>query len=394
MCFLKFITMKESIIIKNVGPLKAIELEDIKALTVLIGESGSGKSTLMKIIVLMRYVYKMLNIRCYLKNAGVSRSPFKLKIKSLISDDLTVYLNDDNKEAYIRYVATVNGHEYAVEYKNGDLNTKGAADIPNENLYFMKESWISESRSVIPMWKAKSAMNKKAELGFYFHETLSDFEKATEYVKELALNFIGMNLHVEGQNGKRKYYLKPQNESYDPIELKYASSGMQTATPLATLVHFFARDYSFKEAGRRSILDYLYEQDRLSSYRPEMEIMDLQKQVHIHIEEPELSLHPTAQCELMGFIVKEAFDERPSDREMGVIMATHSPYIVNYLNLLIRRHGKNGAKSVSIDHTDVEVYEIVDGSAVPLKTLDEHPLIDTRLLSDPISDIYREFKNY
>ena len=86
--------MKESIRINNVGPLKAIELEDIKPLTVLIGESGSGKSTLMKIIVLMRYVYKMLNIRCYLKNAGVSKSPFKLKIKSLISDDLTVYLND------------------------------------------------------------------------------------------------------------------------------------------------------------------------------------------------------------------------------------------------------------------------------------------------------------
>lgn len=386
--------MKESIRINNVGPLKAIELEDIKPLTVLIGESGSGKSTLMKIIVLMRYVYKMLNIRCYLKNAGVSRSPFKLKIKSLISDDLTVYLNDDHKEAYIRYAVTVNDHEYVVEYKNGDLNTKGAADIPNDDLYFIKESWISESRSVIPMWKAKSAMNKKAELGFYFHETLSDFEKATESVKDLALDFIGMNLHVEGQNGKRKYYLKPQDDTYDPIELKYASSGMQTATPLATLVHFFARDYSFKEAGRRSILDYLYEQDRLSSYRPEMEIMDLQKQVHVHIEEPELSLYPTAQCELIDFIVREAFADKPADREMGVIMATHSPYIANYLNLLIRRHGMENAEGMSIDHNLVEVYEIVEGCAVPLKTLDKHPLIDTRLLSDPISCIYREFNNY
>ena len=386
--------MKESIRICNVGPLRDIELEDIKPLTVLIGESGSGKSTLMKIIVLMRYIYKMLNIRCYLKNSGVSRSPFKLKVKNLISDNLTVYLNTENNDAYIRYSARVNGHEYAVEFKDGELNTKGASDIPNEDLYFMKESWISESRSVIPMWKAKSAMNKKAELGFYFHETLSDFEKATESVKDLALDFIGMDLHVEGQNGKRKYYLKPQDESHDPIELKYASSGMQTATPLATLVHFFAKDYSFKEAGRRSILDFLYEQDSLSSYRPEMEIKDLQKQVHVHIEEPELSLYPTAQCKLMDFIVKEAFDERPADREMGVIMATHSPYIVNYLNLLIRRHGKDSAEGVSIDYSEVEVYEIVEGCAVPLKTLDEHPLIDTRLLSDPISDIYREFNNY
>jgi len=386
--------MKESIKIQNVGPVKDIEIEEICPFTILVGESGSGKSTLMKIIVLMRYIYKMLNIRCYLKNAGVSRSPFKLTIKSLISDDLTVYLNDDNKDAYIRYATVINGHEYVVEYKDGDLNTKGASEIPNEDLFFMKESWISESRSIIPTWKAKAAMNRKAQLGFYFHETLSDFEKATETVKDLPLDFIGMDLHVEGQNGKRKYFLKPQDESYDPIELKYASSGMQTATPLATLVHFFARDYSFKEAGRRSILDYLYEQDRLSSYRPEMEIMDLHKQVHVHIEEPELSLYPTAQCELIDFVVTESFERKATDREMGVMMATHSPYIVNYLNLLIKRHANEKAYGVSIDHRMVEVYEIVEGCAVPLKTLDEHPLIDTRLLSDPIRDMYREFNNY
>ena len=185
----------------------------------------------------------------------------------------------------------------------------------------------------------------------------------------------------------------PQDHSYNQIELKYASSGMQTATPLATLVHYYARDYSFKEAGRRSILDYLYEQDRLSSYRPEMEIMDLNKQVHIHVEEPELSLYPDAQCKLMDTIVKEVFEEKDKDREMGVMMATHSPYIVNYLNLLMRRNGKEDGQ-VSLDARKVEVYEVLDGCVVPLKTLEERPLIDTRTLSDPIAGIYTELKKY
>lgn len=385
--------MKERIIIRNVGPLYEIEIEDIKPLTILIGESGSGKSTLMKIIVLMRYIYKMLNIRCYLKNSGVSRSPFKLTFKDLISDDLTTYLND-NKEAYICYTAIVNGSEYVVEYKNGDLITKGASTIPNKDLFFMKESWIAESRSIIPMWKAKSAANKRAELGFYFHETLTDFERATETIRDLPLDFIGMNLHVEGQNGKRKYFLIPQDHSYDPIELKYASSGMQTTTPLATLVHFFARDYSFKEAGRRSILDYLYQQDRLSSYRPEMEIMDLSRQVHIHIEEPELSLYPDAQCALIDFIIKEAFEDKGADRALGIIMATHSPYIVNHLNLLMRRKGHDKAEGISVDPNIVEVYNVVAGSAVPLKTIEGIPIIDTRILSDPIKRIYTEYNQY
>ena len=386
--------MRESIVINNVGPLKNIDIEEIKPLTVLIGESGSGKSTLMKIIVLMRYIYKMLNIRCYLKNAGVSRSPFKLTIKKLISDDLVVYLNKENKDAYIRYTVRVNGHEYVVEYKDGELNTEGASDIPNEDLFFMKESWISESRSIIPMWKAKSAMNKRAQLGFYFHETLSDFEKAIESVRDLPLDFIGMDFHIEGQNGKRKFLLIPQDHSFDPIELKYASSGMQTATPLAILVHYFAKDYSFKEAGRRSIIDYLYEQDRLSSFRPEIEVMDLQKQVHIHIEEPELSLFPDAQCKLVETIVKETFKEKSDDRELAVIMATHSPYIVNYMNLLMRRDGSANPAGISLNAEKIEVFEIVNGVAMPLKSLNERPLIDTRLLSDTISDIYTEFNKY
>ena len=38
--------MKESIIIKNLGPLKEVEISDIKPLTVFIGKSASGKSTI------------------------------------------------------------------------------------------------------------------------------------------------------------------------------------------------------------------------------------------------------------------------------------------------------------------------------------------------------------
>ena len=37
--------MKESIIIKNFGPLTEVEINDIKPLTVFIGKSAGGKST-------------------------------------------------------------------------------------------------------------------------------------------------------------------------------------------------------------------------------------------------------------------------------------------------------------------------------------------------------------
>ena len=57
--------MKEYITIHNVGPLRHIEQLEILPLTVLIGESAIGKSTLMKVLVLMRYLYKRANIRFF-----------------------------------------------------------------------------------------------------------------------------------------------------------------------------------------------------------------------------------------------------------------------------------------------------------------------------------------
>ena len=42
--------MKESIIIKNFGPLKEVEIDDIKPLTVFIGKSAGGKSIIMIVI--------------------------------------------------------------------------------------------------------------------------------------------------------------------------------------------------------------------------------------------------------------------------------------------------------------------------------------------------------
>lgn len=81
--------MKESIIIKNLGPLKEVEIRYIKPQTVFIDKSVSCKSTIMKIIVLMRYIYyKMVNIRFYLKNAKITRPPFKLRFNSLLQDGL------------------------------------------------------------------------------------------------------------------------------------------------------------------------------------------------------------------------------------------------------------------------------------------------------------------
>ena len=383
--------MRESIEIRNLGPLRDVQIHDIKPLTVIIGESASGKSTLMKVIILMRYIYKMLNIRWYLKNSGIQRSPFKLSLENLLNDDLSDYFKSGNN-VFIRYTFEVNGHEYHIDYTNGTLSTSGAQNIPNEDLLFLKGSWVSESRNVIPVWVSKSSLNKGAELGFYFHETLSDFEKATEALHDISLEYVGMDMHVVGQNGKKKYYVAPLDMSYSQIELKHASSGIQTSAPLVALVNYFSRAYSFKEAGRRSILDYLYDQDRLSSYRPDMDISEMMKKIQIHIEEPELSLFPNAQCKMIDDIVRIALMEKDSDREVELMLATHSPYIVNHLNILLNQT-KEGRARVNSDQ--IGVFRIYDGELQNLvtRTPDGRTIVDTSDLTEQMQSIMSEYRS-
>ena len=369
-------------------------MDYIKPLVVFIGESASGKSTLMKVIALMRYIFKMLNIRAYLKNANISKSPFRLRFDSLLQDGLEKYFMADTE---ISYSVETNGHTYKIEYKQKKLNAN--INIDKGDLMFFKESFISETRSAIPTWASKAASNKGAELGYYFHETYSDFNDATDVVKNQSLDYLNLNMKIQKSGNKpKRFMIEPSGDDYQPVELKYASSGIQTSVPLLTIVRYFSHEFSFKDAFQRSVLTYLYEQDRLSQFKPDIELGELDKYVHIHIEEPELSLYPSSQRLLMNEIVKEAFHTNEADRKLGVMIATHSPYIINHLNILLRAGYYDNARKTYpyLKQDDMDAYKIEDGRLIPLMSTDNESgqyVINTLDLSDSMEQIYNDYIN-
>lgn len=381
--------MKEYITIHNIGPLKRIERLEIAPFTVLIGESAIGKSTLMKVLILMRYLYKRANIRSFLRHSEITKSPFRIRFESLVkATNLVSMFKDDS---YIRYeVTTDSGNVYTIEHGK----TKRKIELPEinkEDLSFWKESFVSENRNVIPAWTANALTNKNASLGFYFHETMNDFAQAVREDKEYDLSYLGLKLTVKHPKGRpTKLIVSPSDAAYTPIELTDASSGIQTSTPLSVIVQHFAKDYSFKNAFRRSVLDYLYDNELLTKFSPVIELADLPKYVHIHMEEPELSLFPDAQCRLIDDLVKNASIATSNDRHMSIIMATHSPYILNYLNVLLHQHAEGRAH---IDAADMAVYRIYDGSAQNLLSEDDkgNTIVDTYDLTEMMSVIYHEF---
>ncbi len=381
--------MKEYITIKNFGPLKNIENIEIKRFTILIGESASGKSTLMKVIAMMRYIYKMANIRSYLYRSKITKSPFRIRLDSMLKrQEMSKMLSKDSLIVYT--VEMDDGTRYEVRIENGGL--KKTEIIAQSHLIFCKESYISENRNIIPSWTQTSWKNKGATLGFYFHETNDDFGCASTGDKELDLDFVGMKLSITHPKGKpTRYQIIPTDNRHGPIELTEASSGIQTSTPLALIVDYFSHSFSFKDAFNRSVMSYLYESENLSKFKAVSEPTDLPKFVDIHIEEPELSLFPNAQCRLIEKLIFTATNAI-HDRTINMILATHSPYILNYINIILNQNKDGRAK---LTNEKVAVYRIFEGETQNLLMQNEkgYWIIDSYDLSETMSDIYNEFVN-
>lgn len=383
--------INESIHIQNIGALKDVSIPNIQPLTVLIGDSASGKSTLMKIISLMRYIYKRVNIRAYLKNSNIDDTVFKIRFNDYLRDGMRDLMS---QESSIVYIVEINGHSYTISYKQGKLTVPNS--IPNQDLIYEKESWISEMRNVLPAWVSKGSLMKGTSLGYYFDETLKDFNEATDVIKNVNLEYLKLKLDIiKGGNNQKKYILTPDNNTYAPFELKYASSGTLSTAPLITVLKYFTSEYSFKESMRRSIINLLFDKNLTEKYQPTVELTNLPKYVHLHIEEPELSLDPRSQRKLINEMMRYLFHSEV-DWEVGMVLATHSPYILNQFNLLIKAsYSKQGQKSLPyVLPENIAAFKLAEGKLYNLMAEDEdsrQTVINTFDLSETMEDIYDEY---
>lgn len=380
--------MKESIHIKNLGPIKDIFIVDIKAITVLIGESGSGKSTLMKAIALFRWIYKMHNIRSYLKRSKVSKSPFRFRMETYFKNcGFEQFLKNDTEIIYT--AEFLSGRKYTIKFSKNKLSGTSDKDlIHNIDLQYSKLSFISETRNIIPLWADKGASLSGGYLGFYFHEVYNDFILASDSLKELDVSYLKLKLAVKKVQSNKKYLIQAQNKEYE-IDLKNSSSGTQNAIPVSLIAEHFSTQFDFEEAFNRTLLKFLSQTDSITDFKPVKNLGEIQKKLYIHIEEPELSLYPDAQCELINDLISKCFIKNTNGVEL--IFSTHSPYIVNHLNLLIKANDSdtliNGAK---INFEDLAVYQVEDGKIENLIVQNQR-IVNTNPLSDTINNIYDQY---
>lgn len=241
--------------------------------------------------------------------------------------------------------------------------------------------------------------NKSVKLDFYGDETINDFDNATEDMDTTDLGFLKLRLKVKKSpaRGKIMYIEKDGNHL---VNLQEASSGIKNSAPVETVVKYFASEkFSFKDAFNRSVLNYLLDSESLDCFRPVKDLIELPKYIHVHLEEPELSLDPKSQTGLLEDLVKTVFCSDIHDRDFNMIIATHSPYIVNHLNVLMERSRQNQkSDTAAIDPECMAVYRIKDGTAESLMVIDDsigdsRKVVDAGFFADPMSEIYEEFEN-
>lgn len=139
------------------------------------------------------------------------------------------------------------------------------------------------------------------------------------------------------------------------------------------------------------MLNYLSRTDSLSDFKTQTNIGDFpRRRITLHIEEPELSLFPDNQTGLMEYLYRNFFsaEERPDHIAFQLNVATHSPYLVNHLNLMFKaaetRRPINGA---TLNFEDVNLFYLHSGVLNDMRLLNA-PIMNTDVLSNTIENIY------
>lgn len=355
--------MIESLEIKDFGPIKHIHVEDIKPMTVLIGESGSGNSTIMKVLALSRWLYKMMSIRSYLKYSGVKKTPFRFRIDSLLR---TVGLEDYMRTSSI---ITYKNGEVVIRLENGNLNGTSQY-IPKSQLSLEKISFIADNRNLVAdIIEGKISVKKQ----FYLNETYEDYVKASESIRDFGVDYLGVKLEVrKTQQGLKHRIVSNENGNTFDIKLSDAPSGMKNIMPLNLIVEYYSKKFDIVGSMNQAIFSYVTKADSLKDFKAVENVGELShKRVHLFIEEPELSLFPESQLHLMDFITDRVVSNGPRDYDMSLMIATHSPYIVNYLNVLLSRktNGDYLNYRPGVDEKQLDVYRVFEGEIQSLMTL-------------------------
>jgi predicted ATP-dependent endonuclease of OLD family len=305
----------EKLIIKNFGPIKEAEIE-LKKVNVFIGPQGSGKSTIAKVIsALHRF------------KTWSDQDWFATDLVTIIAQDF--HLMKFFEPTTELSITTSNGRKIDINRDSVKFNNSSRGISQYSDAIY-----IPTERILVPLIAESSFLflRNKTPIPKYISDFGILFQKARSENSSQKFNFLDDLVYLFEDNID-KIILKDGKI----LTLGESSSGIQTILPLLLVVDFL----SSAEKG-------------------------VDNNLAVSIEEPELSLFPSTQNDLLKFIFEKILLFNYS-----LTITTHSPYTLTAINNLIYAYqvGKENVrvqdivpKNLWLNPDDVSAWFVQDGT--------------------------------
>lgn len=410
------------IIIKNIGPIKEVEL-DLNKINVFMGPQSSGKSTIAKIISFCLWVEK--NVCLFRDTLDI-----ELNFQKILEDYHQLHGYFD-RESYIHYKTEYVVIDFRAKQERATIFTRemkqNALDYKRSKIIYVP---AERNLIALPYWTTFKLSD----------DNLKSYASDWNFVrsmfnKEIPLHIKPLNVSYYYDERERKDYISLSDKNR-PIILTDSSSGIQSATSLYLLNKVYCQyreklsefssiedEETFSKVYKEQLYystiredpDDIPESDRFfykkrflvvkpGTKEKAIRILDNYTEIQYIqsiIEEPELNLFPDTQQALMYELMADAV---VSDNRM--VITTHSPYILFALNNCVMGGlvGKNIPEEEKKNFPSFEswiapklvsVYEIHDGTVRCIQ--DEDGIIEDNYLNQAYkknSNEYLSLLNY
>lgn len=351
---------KSNLIIRHFGAIKEINIA-INKVNVIIGSQSSGKSTIVKVLSFCQWLEKRYIIE----------GKFNYTIKDMLQNFHRIGDEYFSKETYIEY----DSEAVKISFDN---EKKIKIETKDYNKYYKsKNIYIPAERNFATTIPNLGRYNETSDNILNLLYDWNDAKK--QYTK--AKNILNLDLSYTYNENDDEDYIHFNSESGKPVKmpLRFASSGLQSITPLVLLYDYLTDifyekniplspfekqlinekiselylkfnisniEYTIKDQVEletnfdQEQLKLLFEKLKLIIENNEIDnrlnmknkIANNISEYHFSrfiIEEPEQNLYPQTQKELMYYLLKKIVN---SKREHQLTLTTHSPFILYSLN--------------------------------------------------------------
>ncbi len=322
-----------SLHIKHFGPIEDSTKIELTPLMVLIGRQSSGKSTFMKVLCFCRWIEKRVMVSTDdIINQYTHYGRFVKELKQFhrLNDD---YFKDNSSIEY-------NGDAITIEYCGGTNPKISRKEGFAQRRYNSKICYIPAERNLVSALQNIDRAYKATERDVLFNfiyewdEAKSPSTKSNPYRLSVTGDFSYAN-----KSGNDFIIRKDGTES----PAFYASSGIQSVTPMDVMSHYMMSQVGKKAPMSMSDLNAIQETNsKRLTYQS----------AQVFIEEPEQNLYPESQRLIILSLINALVEAKKVESESSMIMlTTHSPYVISVVNALL------SAASVADKNTGNEIID-------------------------------------